>query len=757
LNIGMNFLLRLIGIDSPGTIERVTDWLWCSASPLPIWCVVLLSAAGLSAAGLNCLRGNVMTWRTRVMLVAVRIGGIALVLLMLSQVELRLKLERSLKPTLAVLTDTSLSMGLKDCDGKTRLSAARDFASGPLKALEEKANVVRYNFNWRLEPDVEGAEPSRATRLVDALAETARRENDLRAIVLLTDGNDTAGNRGELLVPLLAARRLPVYPVVFGSTNAPKLARVKISNAANYVRLGDELRLAASLSANDLGEQNVTVRLTEEGVAEPLATRENVRLGKEPVEVSFVVKPERVGDHTYKVVVGGVKNSVSESLQVAEHRVEVVAAKIRALYLDIPRDERKILGHWLARDPVVDLATLTMMPKGGWYGQGALYHKNAGEGLPGAEADLYKYDVIILGDIPRSYFREGGDTSETKMQWLGEFVSRRGGGLITLGGRNVYAAGQYQDSALARLAPFVIEPTNEPQVPKPFKLTPTATGLSHPLFLLEPDPSANREAWYDLPALDGNNRVGKVKPGASLLAVRDLKEGPLPLIAIQSVGKGQVLGLAIDTTARWEMMRPAVGEDYFRKFWGNALRVLAPDPRVEPDRPQIMHQQSSAAVGRTISLSTRLVDSVYKPVRGADVRVKVTSPAGKVTHFFPRDGRESPGLYEYEIALDEPGAWEVAVTHKDKTVTEKIVAGTGLEELDDPRANLSAMSELAQGTGGCAFGASDAEALLKSLDLTPRKVSENAVVAVWNLPLTMGLMIGLVCYDCWLRKRRGMV
>ena len=226
---------------------------------------------------------------------------------------------------------------------------------------------------------------------------------------------------------------------------------------------------------------------------------------------------------------------------------------------------------------------------------------------------------------------------------------------------------------------------------------------------------------------------------------------------MQSVGKGQVLGLAMDTTWRWELMRPAVGEDYFRKFWGNAVRLLAPDPRVEPDRPQVLRQQSSATVGRPLTLSTRLVDTVYQPVRGADVRVKVTSPTGRVTLYFPRDGRDTPGLYEYELALDEPGDWQVAVTHKDKTVTEKITAGTGLEELDDPRANVGAMTDFAQATGGRAFRPSDGEALVKALDLTPRRVSETAVVAVWNLPLTMALMIGLVCLDCWLRKRRGMV
>jgi len=753
----MNFLLRFFGIDSPGSVAGVSEWLWRAGAPLPLWVVLLLAAAGLAAAAVNFLRYHVMTWKTRVLLAGIRLAGVALLLLMLCQLEARLTLQRDLRPTVAVLTDTSASMGLEDEGKKTRLAAARDFSKGPLQALAARADIVRYNFDWRLEADAPAAEAARPTRLIDAVAETARRENDLRAMVVLTDGNDTAGNRGELLAPTLAARRLPVFPVVFGSANAPKLARVKISSAANYVRIGDELRLAATLSSNDLGEQSVTVRLLEDGVPAPLGVRENVRLGKEPVEVSFIIKPAREGDRVYRVVVDGVKDAVSQSLQVAEHRVSVLNAKIRVLYLDIPRDERKILGQWLARDPVVDLATLTMMPKGGWYAQGALQHKNAGDGLPGAEPDLHKYDVIVLGDIPRSYFREGGDVAETKMQWLAEFVSRRGGGLVMLGGRSVYAAGQYQESTLARLAPFVIEPTNEPQVAKTFKITPTVAGLSHPLMGLEADPAANREAWFDLPTLDGNNRVGQVKPGASLLAVRDLTEGPMPVIAMQNVGKGQVLGLSIDTTWRWEMMRPAEGEDYFRKFWGNALRVLAPDPRVEPDRPQILRQQSSAAVGRTISLSTRLVDSVYQPVRGADLRVKVTSPTGRITHFLPRDGRDSPGIYAYEIALDEPGDWQVAVTNKGKTVTEKITAGTGLEELDDPRANLPAMSEFAKATGGSAFAAADADALLKSLDLTPRRVVETVTVAVWNLPLTMALMIALVCLDCWLRKRRGLV
>ena len=46
---------------------------------------------------------------------------------------------------------------------------------------------------------------------------------------------------------------------------------------------------------------------------------------------------------------------------------------------------------------------------------------------------------------------------------------------------------------------------------------------------------------------------------------------------------------------------------------------------------------------------------------------------------------------------------------------------------------------------------------MQAIDLAPRFVGESVVVAVWNLPLTMAVLIGLICLDCWLRKRRGMV
>lgn len=756
----MSFLYRLLGLEDAGSIQNSTEWSFSALTPPSTVVLLLVIAAGLVAAGLNFMPGNVMPLRTRASLSAIRLFGFGILLVMLCQLELHLQVERALPPSVAVLTDTSSSMELTDAAGKSRLQAAQDFQRDALAPLAKRAALLPYSFNASLQPagNAKDIKAAGMTRLFESLEAVGKRENDLQAVVLLTDGNDTLGNDGALTASLFTSRRIPVYPVVFGESGAPRMASVKIDNAAPYVRLGDEFRLAATLQASGMNEQVVSVRLMEDGKEQPLLVRENVRLGKDPVSMSFTVKPDKAGERTYRVFLDGVANSASASTLAAEHTVQVLNSKIRVLYIDIPRDERKILAHWLARDPVIELSTLTMMPKGGWYAQGPLKHKNTGDGLPNQEADLYQYEVVIFGDIPRAYFRAGGDTAETKMQWLAEFVSRRGGALITLGGRSVYASGQYQDSALSRILPFEIPATDKPDIPKRFRVNPTPMGLAHPAMMLEPG-AQNREAWFDLPELDGCNRVGKIKPSATLLATRDVKdEGPVPVLAMQNVGKGLVFSLTVDTTWLWEMKRPADGEDYFRRFWGNVLRTVAPDPRVEPNKPQVIRHQSETAVGQTVTLSTRLVDGVYQPIRNANLVVKVTSPMGKVSHIYPADGRSTPGLYEYDLTLSEAGEWKIETEYKGQTSLEKIRAGASLAELDDPRAKPDAMAKIATATGGKSFTAAEAAANLeRALNLQPRQVNSRATVALWNLPVLMALFILLVCIDCLIRKRRGLV
>lgn len=797
------FVFWLIGEPRPQDILEAWDWHWYALSSIGWVGLAALIVLGLAAAGLNLLPRAGMPWKTRASLIALRLTGCVLLVLLFAQLELRVTIKRARKPNVAVLTDTSGSMGLKDVGGKARREAAQTFRTGLLEKLQDRSDVTQYALDWRLHTEPAETESAGLTRLMGGLHELMRRERNLQAAILLTDGNDTAGDQGATVAPLLVARGLPVYPVTFGQAEVAQMPRLRVSRGGEYVRLGDELRLAATLSARAFSGQMARAQIFQVGFDSPLLPpQQGIRVGEKPVELSFVLKPDKPGRFVYRVVVDGLKGAATERLLVAEHAVEVIDRPIRVLYIDVPRPERKILGHWLARDPVLDLAMLTLLPKEGWYAQGQMRHKNAGTGLPDLESDLHEYDVVILGDIPRSYFREG-DPSETKMQWLVDFVKRRGGGLVTLGGRSVYAAGQYQGSPLTDALPFRVERTSEPQVKGRFRPTPTPLGLSHPIMELERDFEGNRNAWNELPQLEGCNRVGQTRPGASLLAVRELPEGSLAVIAYQNVGKGRVLALSVDTTWRWEIQRPRgsdadgipEGPDYFRVFWGNAVRFLAPDPRLEPERPQIARRGSCAEVGQTIALTTRLVDSVFKPIRKADLTVRVTSPSGRTLRMYPSDSRSRPGVYEYPVTLDEAGVWEVSATYKEEEVLKEIAAaeaavaqaktkrdkaalaqaeralravnakiaresiraGESLSELDDPRARPEAMATFAQATGGKAFRPGEMDALIDSLKLDSHSVTQRLTVALWNLPAVMLLLIAIVGADCYIRKRRGMV
>jgi len=749
-------LFRLLGLGDGGPVLSVAEWAFRAGAQIPAWLWAVFCGAGAAAAMMNFLPHNTMPRATRVSLCLLRLAGFGLAGLMLARTELEMRFVRGAKPRVAILCDASASMDVRDAEGRTRREAACDIADKLWRRLKGKAEVSRYSFAWDIEDGITNAVMPGCTRIASSVERVIRREMEADAIVIVTDGNDTGGDRGLLVAPALAARGTVVYPIVLGDTNSPPRAEVKIVSGSPYIRLGDETMVSAVASGTGLPDQTVRAVLYEEGVAQPLAVRENVRIGREPVRLQFVVKPSRPGERVYRIALEGVRGCASDRRLVAEHRLEVVDARIRVLYVDIPRDERKILGLWLARDPVVDLATLTMMPKGGWYGQGALRHRDVGNGLPGGEADLCQYDVIILGDIPRSYFREGGDVSETRLRWLADFVARRGGGLVTLGGRSVYAAGNYQDSALASVLPFEIAVSGDPQVPREFAVLPTPLGLSHPVMQLENDPEANREAWASLPMLDGCNRVGPVKPGAILLAEREVGGVRIPVIAVQDVGRGKVLSLSADTTWRWEMMREPEEADRFRRFWGNVVRYVAPDPRLQPNRPMIQRSRANPAAGDTVTLSARLVDSLYRPVRDAELKVEVCSPSGKIQWIYPCDSRRRPGVYEYDIVLDEPGEWHVSASNRNEVTQTSIRAGDSDEEMDDPRARPALVESLAVATGGHVVQPSQIESLAGTLCRKTRTVVEHRVVPIWNLPLTFLLFLAVVSLDCLIRKRRGM-
>jgi len=324
--------------------------------------------------------------------------------------------------------------------------------------------------------------------------------------------------------------------------------------------------------------------------------------------------------------------------------------------------------------------------------QGDPLHDNPEQGLITAQAELFKNDVVILRDVPRSLFREGGDTTESRLRHIVSFATKRGGGLIVTGGQNVFRAGGYENSHLAGILPFDLSSaiSSEPQFDGMFYAMVKPAAFDHPILQLLPEPGENRARLRALPQIDGSNNVGRFKPMASPLMTRILTRGgsgpdsepeelEVPLMAVMPVGEGRVLRIAAATLWRWQLQ--AEYEDPpLTALLANAVRYLAPPPGDEPGAPSLDLADAAPQVGQDLVLRTDLRDKNYDPIINADLVVRVTRPNGDVERILRRDLPEEPGHYAYRIHLDQPGSYEVVAEHGEHESRRRFMAGAAAGE-----------------------------------------------------------------------------
>src|SRR5207248_5589660 len=81
------------------------------------------------------------------------------------------------------------------------------------------------------------------------------------------------------------------------------------------------------------------------------------------------------------------------------------------------------------------------------YRQGIADPKELADGFPSRAEDLFAYQGLIIGSVEAGYF------SPVQQQLIREFVDRRGGGLLLLGGQFALADGGWNASTLTDIIP----------------------------------------------------------------------------------------------------------------------------------------------------------------------------------------------------------------------------------------------------------------------------------------------------------------
>jgi hypothetical protein len=450
----------------------------------------------------------------------------ALVLVLLWQPAITIAELKPQQNIIAVLVDDSRSMGISE-NGLTRQAqAVNSLQNGVLASLNRSFQTRLYRVDAvpaRIDSlnDLRPAAPS--TRIGDSLKQLSEETSDLPigAVVLLSDGGDNTGGIDADAISALRARHIPVHTVGFGRERAGH--DVELDDAVVAPRALADSRIAAKVTLHQRGytgaKVNLTVRDTSTSQPKILASR-TVALGPDgnlQTEI-LMFNIGGAGAKTLQIAAAPLAGEENTANNTLTRVVNVGSEMRRILYIEgEPRWEYKFIRQAEEDDRMVQIVSMDRTSQNKIYRQGISDPKELADGFPSRPEDLFVYQGLIIGSVEAGYFTPG------QQGLIREFVDRRGGGLLLLGGQFALADGGWNASNLTDLFPTTL-PTqagtfHREADPKNGTTHATAelapAGVDSIITRLVDDPAANAAKWKALPYLMDYEDPGVPKPGSS--------------------------------------------------------------------------------------------------------------------------------------------------------------------------------------------------------------------------------------------------
>ena len=266
-----------------------------------------------------------------------------------------------------------------------------------------------------------------------------------------------------------------------------------------------------------------------------------------------------------------------------EALIDVRDRKEKILYFEgEPRFELKFIRRAVTEDPNVIVTALQRTADNKYLRLGVDTPDELVAGFPKTREELFAYRGLILGSI------EAGAFTGDQLRMIAEFVDRRGGGLLMLGGPRAFAEGGYAGTAVADVLPVVLD-RNQLQ-PKDavsrVSVKPTRAGSATAVTQLAATEAASAEKWGTLPVVTTVNRIDAIKPGATILLTgTDETRRERPVLTFQRYGRGKAFAFTPQDSWVWQMHASIPVEDMTHEnYWRQLLRWLVdgvPD-QVEP-------------------------------------------------------------------------------------------------------------------------------------------------------------------------------
>ena len=716
---------------------------------------------------------------------------------------------------LLVMVDRSKSMQITDSpDAATRLHRANDLLfsekEGLLEKLNAKFKVRFFAFDTtakRVPSEVLTKAEGESTDIPQALNEAL---DDLQGIplsgaVLLTDGVDRSSIDIAKFAMQIRERKLPIHTVGIGAEEGnPDLELVKV----DVPRIAEEdfpVEVWVTLQRKGFNGKKVNIQLTNNGrvlktesvdmdegaswMSQFSETDATSDTKTERVLLKFI--PREAGTQKFEV-----HAELAEAEAVPQNNAKTFLLKVtptkrvKILFVDgKPRYEFGFIKRALKNDPNIQLTDRflkSISADGGrTYGGTRTEASHDFQFYPNDKEMLFDFDAIILGNVAASEF------TPSQLENTVEFVRIRGGGLLMLGGSNSLGnhelSESYINTPIAQCLPVELELGSPPPplaprrlgrsttssqsiADKGYKLQLTPEGKVETLMALADLPTENLERWQILPTLKGYSKVKRAKAGALVLAEHptDRNEfGKRILIATHNYNAGRVMVFIPHTSWRWQMLPSHEnGDQRFwhqadspERFWRQVAKWLTTAPK---EHIKLDVAKTAYALKEPVVIEVTATDQQFQLTNNAKIRAVVLDETGKRRELKLEQVLGKDGRYTARFIPNRYGEYTVTATGtlngenlgEQQTLFE---VKTSYAEFSNAELNVALLKTLAEGSGGKYYTMEEASQLVNQIPLVESATSKITDVDIWDMPLIFGLVIALLGFEWFLRKRGGLV
>ncbi len=578
----------------------------------------------------------------------------------------------------------------------------------------------------------------------------------LAGLVVISDGADTTD--AELTEALLAmkAADVPVFTLGLGRESLEKDVQIDRVSVPPAALKGTSLMVDALVTQTGYAGESVTLDVEDAGRI--VGSQElKLPIDGQPATVRVRFTAADSGPRVFRFrIASRVGEQVTQNNQ-REALVDVYDRTEKILYFEgEPRPEQSFLHRAVDEDKNLQVVTIVRTADNKYY---RLLLDNADQlagGFPKTRDELFAYRGLILGSI------EAGAFTGDQLRMIAEFVERRGGGLLMLGGGRSFSEGGYAGTPVADALPVELERmARQAQWSiSRLKIRPTRAGEGHALAQIAPTEAASLNRWNELPTLISANTIKGVKPGATvLLTGADEGRGTQPVLSFQRYGRGKALAFTVLDSWRWQMHASIPLEDMTHEnIWRQLLRWLVDGV---PGPVEVHTTVERVEAGEPVTVLADVVDDTFLEINDAQVTAKVTTPNGGAIDVPMQWTGERNGQYRGTFVTTDEGMYaaRVEATRASKPLgagETHVRAAPGDAEYFDATMHAARLRRIAEETGGKFYTPETLPALAEDLKYTGRGVTTVEERDLWHMPIILLLIGGLACAEWGYRRAVGM-